>query len=866
MAKNDPGTGAGVDAAKVDQLLQTETGGRALTGPASVILFIVPLCWSLFQLWIASPLPFILNFGIFNSTEARSIHLAFAVFLAFSAFPMIKGVHANKVPVYDWILALAAAFSASYLFVFYNELSTRPGAPITMDLWVALGGLVLLLEATRRALGLPLTIVAAVFITYSLAGPYMPDVIAHKGVSLNKLASHQWLGTEGVFGVALGVSTSFVFLFVLFGALLERAGAGNYFIKVAYAMLGHMRSGPAKAAVVSSGLSGVISGSSIANVVTTGTFTIPLMKRVGFPATKAGAVEVAASTNGQLTPPIMGAAAFLMVEYVGISYLEVIKHAILPALISYVALIYIVHLEACKLKMEGIERPNRPSLAQRMLNWVVILIGLIVLTFAVYYGVGWTKDVLGEAAPWVLGPLLIAVYVGLVGYATRYPELEADDPNQEMGALPEVGPTVKTGLYYLLPVVVLVWCLTVERFSPQLSAFWATLFMIFIVITQRPLKTLFRSRGQVLREFASGFVGLAHSLATGARNMVGIGVATATAGIVVGTVTLTGIGLVMTEFVEFLSGGNLLLMLIFTAVISLILGMGLPTTANYIVVSTLMAPVIVTLGAQNGLLVPLIAVHLFVFYFGILADDTPPVGLAAYAAAAISGADPIRTGIQGFTYDIRTAILPFMFIFNTQLLLIGLTGWVDLLITVASAVTAMLVFSAATQGFWFTRSYKWESLLLLLITFTLFRPGFWWDMIYPPYEERQGSAIMEYVETVPVDDTTVFRVSGMGLDGSDVTTYVQLDIPAGGSAEERLSAVGLDVSDQGDVLAVNFVDFGSAAEDAGIEFGWNIEAVQAKLDRPPRELMFIPALLLLGLVAFGQLKRKAREDASPQTA
>ncbi|QFS86356.1 MULTISPECIES: TRAP transporter permease [unclassified Marinobacter] len=866
MAKNDPGTGAGVDAAKVDQLLQTETGGRALTGPASVILFIVPLCWSLFQLWIASPLPFILNFGIFNSTEARSIHLAFAVFLAFSAFPMIKGVHANKVPVYDWILALAAAFSASYLFVFYNELSTRPGAPITMDLWVALGGLVLLLEATRRALGLPLTIVAAVFITYSLAGPYMPDVIAHKGVSLNKLASHQWLGTEGVFGVALGVSTSFVFLFVLFGALLERAGAGNYFIKVAYAMLGHMRGGPAKAAVVSSGLSGVISGSSIANVVTTGTFTIPLMKRVGFPATKAGAVEVAASTNGQLTPPIMGAAAFLMVEYVGISYLEVIKHAILPALISYVALIYIVHLEACKLKMEGIERPNRPSLAQRMLNWVVILIGLIVLTFAVYYGVGWTKNVLGEAAPWVLGPLLIAVYVGLVGYATRYPELEADDPNQEMGALPEVGPTVKTGLYYLLPVVVLVWCLTVERFSPQLSAFWATLFMIFIVITQRPLKTLFRSRGQVLREFASGFVDLAHSLATGARNMVGIGVATATAGIVVGTVTLTGIGLVMTEFVEFLSGGNLLLMLIFTAVISLILGMGLPTTANYIVVSTLMAPVIVTLGAQNGLLVPLIAVHLFVFYFGILADDTPPVGLAAYAAAAISGADPIRTGIQGFTYDIRTAILPFMFIFNTQLLLIGLTGWVDLLITVASAVTAMLVFSAATQGFWFTRSYKWESLLLLLITFTLFRPGFWWDMIYPPYEERQGSAIMEYVETVPVDDTTVFRVSGMGLDGSDVTTYVQLDIPAGGSAEERLSAVGLDVSDQGDVLAVNFVDFGSAAEDAGIEFGWNIEAVQAKLDRPPRELMFIPALLLLGLVAFGQLKRKAREDASPQTA
>lgn len=866
MAKNDPGTGAGVDASKVEQVLQTETGGRALTGPAAVILFIVPVCWSLFQLWIASPLPFILNFGIFNSTEARSIHLAFAVFLAFSAFPMIKGVHANKVPIYDWVLALAAAFAASYLYVFYDALSQRPGAPTTMDLWVALGGLVLLLEATRRALGLPLTVVAAVFIAYSLAGPYMPDVISHKGVSLNKLASHQWLGTEGVFGVALGVSTSFVFLFVLFGALLERAGAGNYFIKVAYAMLGHMRGGPAKAAVVSSGLSGVISGSSIANVVTTGTFTIPLMKRVGFPATKAGAVEVAASTNGQLTPPIMGAAAFLMVEYVGISYLEVIKHAILPALISYVALIYIVHLEACKLKMEGVERLNRPTLAQRMLNWVVILIGLIVLTFAVYYGVGWTKGVLGEAAPWVLGPILVMIYVGLVGYATRFPELEEDDPDKEMNELPEVGPTVKTGLYYLLPVVVLVWCLTVERFSPQLSAFWATLFMIFIVITQRPLKAFFRKHGGLMSEFTGGISDLFHSLATGARNMVGIGVATATAGIVVGTVTLTGIGLVMTQFVEFLSGGNLLLMLIFTAVISLILGMGLPTTANYIVVSTLMAPVIVTLGAQNGLIVPLIAVHLFVFYFGILADDTPPVGLAAYAAAAISGADPIRTGVQGFTYDIRTAILPFMFIFNTQLLLIGLTGWFDLLVTVFSAVTAMLVFSAATQGFWFTRSRKWETLLLLLITFTMFRPGFWWDMIYPPNEERPGTAVMEYVADVPADGEVVLKVSGMALDGSDVTTYVELEIPGGETAQERLAGAGLEVSEQGGDLVVDFVNFGSAAEDAGIQFGWTIDAVQIELERPPKELMFIPALLLLGLVAFGQLRRKAREDAQPQPA
>ncbi|MEO9589729.1 MAG: TRAP transporter permease, partial [Marinobacter sp.] len=662
--------------------------------------------------------------------------------------------------------------------------------------------------------------------------------------------------------VALGVSTSFVFLFVLFGALLERAGAGNYFIQVAYAMLGHMRGGPAKAAVVSSGLSGVISGSSIANVVTTGTFTIPLMKRVGFPATKAGAVEVAASTNGQLTPPIMGAAAFLMVEYVGISYLEVIKHAILPALISYVALIYIVHLEACKLKMKGIERPNRPTLAQRMLNWVVILIGLSALTFIVYYGIGWLKVVLGEAAVWVLGPLLLLIYIGLVWYSTRFPELAQDDPESSMDTLPDVGPTVKTGLYFLLPVVVLVWCLTVERFSPQLSAFWATVFMIFIVITQQPLKAFFRKKGHFLAETKTGLVDLTLSLVTGARNMVGIGVATATAGIVVGTVTLTGIGLVMTQFVEFISGGNLLLMLVFTAIISLILGMGLPTTANYIVVSTLMAPVIVTLGAQNGLLVPLIAVHLFVFYFGILADDTPPVGLAAYAAAAISGADPIRTGVQGFTYDIRTAILPFMFIFNTQLLLIGLTGWVDLLVTVASAVTAMLVFSAATQGYWFTKSYKWESALLLLITFTLFRPGYWWDMVYPATQDRPGTEVIEHIENVPAGESLVVQASGMSLSGDEVSTYLSLELPAAESPEARLASAGLELSRQDDTMVVDFVGYGSQAENAGVSFGWTIDAVQVENERPPKELMFIPALILLGLVAFGQLRRRTPEEAS----
>ncbi|MAL97005.1 MAG: C4-dicarboxylate ABC transporter [Alteromonadaceae bacterium] len=844
---------------KIQDVLGTETGGRTGRGKTAVVLFAIPFAWSLFQLWIASPLPYMFDFGMVNSTESRAIHLAFAMFLAFTVFPMFRN-RSSHVPVYDWVLALLAAMAAGYLVVFYEELATRAGRNTTTDMAVAFAGILLLLEAARRSLGLPLTVIAAVFLTYSVAGPYMPDVIAHKGASWARLASHQWLTTEGVFGVALGVSTSFVFLFVLFGAFLEKAGAGNYFIKMAYSMLGHMRGGPAKAAVVASGLSGIVSGSSIANVVTTGTFTIPLMKKVGFPASKAGAVEVAASTNGQLTPPVMGAAAFLMVEYVGISYLDVVKHAILPALISYIALLYIVHLEAVKLNMRGITRVETPTLAQRLLVWGTVIVGMLALTLAVYYGIGWIKAWSPDYAVWIVAAGLVAIYVAVLGYASRFPGVNDELTAEQLETLPPVGPTVKAGLHFLLPVVVLVWCLTVERFSPGLSAFWAIVFLVFVIFTQRPLLVFFQKNGQFADAFRHGARDFSEGMVTGARNMIGIGVATAAAGIVVGTVTLTGIGLVMTEFVQFISGGNLLLILIFTAFICLILGMGLPTTANYIVVSTLMAPVIVALGAANGLVVPLIAVHLFVFYFGILADDTPPVGLAAYAAAAISGADPIRTGIQGFTYDIRTAILPFMFIFNNQLLLIGLTGWFDLTVTVVTAVIAMLVFAAATQRFWLVRCKWWEVVALLLIAFTLFRPGFWWDRIYPPTEVSPGVEVFERVQNTEPGETIRIQASGMDNMGSESTITFDLVLPEGDKPEERLQQAGLTLLRDGDRVVVEAVAYDSAPANAGLYFDWTIDSLITQTDRPPRELVFIPALALLGLMAFLQLRRRRAES------
>ncbi len=865
-AAADPAIDPTTDPDYRDFVAETETGARRPGGIAALVLTGVALAWALLQLWFASPLPFMFNFAIFNDTEQRALHLAFAIFLAFAAYPAFRTSPRSHVPVIDWIIALVAAFCAAYILFFYRDLAQRPGAPTQTDVWVSVVGMVLLLEATRRALGPPLMIVALVFLGYTFLGPYMPEVIAHRGASLNKGMSHYWLGSEGVFGVALGVSTTMVFLFVLFGALLERAGAGNYFIRVAFSLLGHLRGGPAKAAVVSSAMTGLISGSSIANVVTTGTFTIPLMKKVGLSPEKAGAVEVASSTNGQLTPPVMGAAAFLMVEYVGISYIEVMKHAILPALISYIALVYIVHLEALKLGLKGMEREVPWPVRSAIVQVVMSFFAMVILSFIVYYTMGWIGTLFGDWSGIVATVLALVAYVGLVKYAMGVPELKS---LEDVTMLPPPGPTIRAGLYYLLPVVVLVWNLMIERLSPGLSAFWAAVFMIIIIVTQRPLKSLLGRGGAMMHEAKEGLVDLREGLVAGSRNMIGIGVATAAAGIVVGTVTLTGVGLVMADFVDFISGGNLMLMLIFTAMISLLLGMGLPTTANYIVVATLMAPVIVTLASESGLLVPLIAAHMFVFYFGILADDTPPVGLAAFAAAAIAKSDPIKTGIQGFTYDMRTAILPFLFIFNTELLLIGVNTFLHAFVVFAFGVTAMFAFAAATQGHFLVRNRLWETLALLLVAFTLFRPGFWWDMIYPPLEGAPATEIAQIAERVPPGGQLRLVASGVTLEGQEVTRHIALRLGEAGSGQERVEAAGLTLSEgEGGVMIVDDVGFGSQAERAGLDFGWEIEEVQIQAERPPRQYMYIPALLLYGLIAWLQVRRRRREQhaSAPSTA
>jgi len=636
-----------------EELISELEGQRNFkSGKLYWLIAIIAFSWSLFQLY-ASYYPI-------NSTIVRSIHLSFGIVLAYLIYPAKKTKQNLKtIRWYDYILAIIAGLAVAYIAIDYVGISNRPGDYLERDIIVAIIGTIFLLEASRRVLGLALGIVAITFLLYDYFGQYMPELISHKGASLQKLAGQMYLTTEGIFGVPLGVSAGFVFLFVLFGSLLERAGAGEYFIKLAYAMLGKYSGGPAKASIVASGLTGIVSGSSTANVVTTGTFTIPLMKKSGMPAEKAAAVEVAASTNGQLMPPVMGAAAFIIAEFLGLSFSDVIISAAIPAVISYLGLLYIIHLEAQKLGLKG----------------------------------------------------------------------------EDESKLPKKWETFKSGLHYLVPVAYLMYVLIVLRESAQSAAFSAIWMLMVIMIIQHPFKAFLNKEKINLNHFKNGFVDIFHGMVMGAKNMVPIALATAVAGIVVGSITLTGLGQVLLDVVDTLADGNILIVLLLTAVISLILGMGLPTTANYIVVASLTAPVMISLAWDSDFLIPSIAAHLFVFYFGILADDTPPVGIAAYAAAGIAKSNPIKTGIQGFIYDMRTAILPFMFFFNTQLLLIDkvdeydantftfITNPLLILAIFITALAGMMAFSSATQGWFIKKANIIQRLLFLIVVPLMFVPN-----------------------------------------------------------------------------------------------------------------------------------------------
>jgi TRAP transporter 4TM/12TM fusion protein len=841
----------------LDQLVkEADLGGREPIGAVGQAIALIAGAWSLFQIWYASPLPFVLKFGILNDTEARSIHLAFAVFLAFLVFPAFKRSSRKVVPWGDWLLALVGAFCAAYLFTFYSDLATRPGKPTPMDLWVGGVGILIMMEATRRAMGLGMLMTIGLFLLYIFAGPLMPDSLAHKGASLQRFISHMWLTTEGVYGVPLGVSVQFIFLFVLFGTLLDRAGAGNFMTQVSLAILGHLRGGPAKVAVVSSALNGVVSGSSVSNVVSGGIFTIPLMKRTGYSGVKAGAIEAASSINGQLMPPVMGAAAFLMVEYVGIPYSEIIKHAALPAIISYIALFYIVHLEALKYDLQVLKRNHERTAVQAVLAWALGITGTVAVLGVVYYAIVLIKSLFGDAALPVIIAVGLVVYLALLYVSSRYPDIAIDDPKQPVIRLPETWPTVRAGLHFLIPIVVLLWCLSVEELSPATSAFWGTISAAGLVFLNPAVLGFFRKTQGFGAGLMQGLNDLWQALVLGARNMIGVAVACASAGVIVGAVTLTGMGLMLTDFVEAVSAGNILLMLLLTAMICLLIGAGVPTTANYILVATLMAPVIVELGARSDLVIPLIGVHLFVFYFGIMADVTPPVGLASYAAAAISGDNPNATGVQATLYSLRTAVLPFVFLFNPALLMIGVSSWWQVIVVSVSATAASLLFAAATMGWFRIKCCWWEIAALLLATFLLFRPDWLIDRFYPERLKMPAADIYKFAEKLKKDELLIVQISGDNVDGKAIKKTVAIPMGEGSTGREKIKSSGVTLAELGGDLEIANVKFGSRAKKLGVEQGFKIESVS--VDNPARPAdywSFIPAVLLAGLIWWLQGRR-----------
>ena len=753
---------------------------RNLTGLHLKIVGIIAVIWSLFQLWYASPFPFMFNIGMFKGRPARAIHLGFALTLAFLIYPISKR---RKISIFDILISFMAAFCCLYIYFFYDQLVDRGGILLSVTIWekfnlpieliIGSCGILILIEATRRVFGLPLVIIAVCFLLFSYFGRYAPEIISHGGLSLNRLVGFQWLDQEAIFGIPIGVSVDFIFLFVLFGALLETAGGGKYFLDLAFGMVGKMRGGPAKAAILGSGMTGLISGSSIANTVTTGTFTIPIMKKTGFSKEKAGAIEVSSSVNGQLMPPVMGAAAFVMTSFLGVTYFEVVKHAFLPAIISYVALFYISHLEALKLNLKGMDEVDIPNLKKTFLS----------------------------------------------------------------------------GLHFLIPIFVLVYMLVYLRFTASYSIFFATIALIivnlvYIVIKNQDFKEAIKTwYNQTLVGFQKG-----------ALNMVGVGIAIATAGIIVGAVGSTGLSTNLIIVIEFIAKDNVIILLFLTIILCLLLGMGLPTTANYVVVASLMATVLVDVGNASGFVFPLIAVHLFVFYFGLMADVTPPVGLASYAAAAISGGDPLKTGLQAFWYSLRTGILPIVFLFNHELLLIGIENiWHGLLVIITSLI-GILVFTSATQA-WFINRLRWyEIIIFLLISISLLAPEFVLNKFYPKYNYMDINKI--HLMKLDPNKEARFKVTRPSNYGERYKLFVIKKDTF--EIEYSLEQYGISLIKEDSRVIVDTLQWNGKAKKSGFETGDYISEFKLEnADRPNKGVIYPIAILLL--IIFGYLNSRRKE-------
>uniref|UniRef100_UPI003F4C30A9 TRAP transporter permease n=1 Tax=Brachyspira catarrhinii TaxID=2528966 RepID=UPI003F4C30A9 len=596
------------------------------------LIIVISVVFCLFQLYS------ILS-GKITAQIVRATHLSFVMLLAYLLFPMKKDMPKDKLPWYDVILAVIGAASWAYISFNFEALIRRAGIYTTTDVIIGIIGILLVFEACRRIVGLPILIISIVFIIYALFGAYAPGFLNHRGYSLQRLVSHLFYNTEGIMGTPIGASATFIFLFIFFGALLDKTGIGQFFIDICNAIAGGFDGGPAKVAVLTSAMFGTVSGSSVSNTVGTGSFTIPMMKSLGYRPEFAGAVEASASTGGQLMPPIMGAASFLMAESLGIPYMQVAKAAIIPAILYFTGIFIMVHLEAKKTGLKGLSRDSLPKIGELLMKkgYLVIPLATIIYFF-----------VLGKTA----------IYAGLMGI-------------------------IAAGLVAIVNSIV-------------------------DIIMKR--------------QVSFGFKDLIDVFVNAARNIISVAVACAMAGVIIGVITLTGLGLKIGAGLISISGGIPLLLLFLTMVSSIILGMGVPTTANYLITSTIAASAIIGLGYEP------LAAHMFVFYFGIIADVTPPVALAAMAGAAIAKSDPLKTGIEATKLSIGAFIIPYMFIFNPDILMIN-TTIADVIPILITSLIGMFGVSAGLEGYVFRKCKAYERILFIIAGLLSIYPEFYSDII-----------------------------------------------------------------------------------------------------------------------------------------
>ena len=607
-----------IDVEKILEKYDRESASRTLSTFWQNVVRFVCIAFSLFQLYTAA-------FGVFEAQIQRAIHLGFALVLVYLLYPARLSKRKEGVKWLDVLFALLGLALGAYVVVEYTDLMMRAGLPTTGDIVFGALCILLVLEASRRVVGIPITIVAMFFLAYAYWGPYFPGMFAHRGFSYTRIITHMYVTTEGILGMPVGVAATFVYMFILFGAFLHKTGLGKFFIDLALAATGHRIGGPAKVAVLASGFFGTISGSSVANTVTTGTFTIPLMKSIGYKPEFAGAVEAAASTGGQLMPPIMGAAAFVMSQFIGIAYIEIAIAAALPALLYYLAVGFMVHMEAKRLGLQGIPKNRLPNL----------------------------KKVLSE------------------------------------------------GWHLLIPLFVIVYLL-VQGYTPLRAALVCIVVTVAIAMMKKSTRLNVKD--------------ILDALESGARSAIGVSAACACAGIIIGVVTLTGVGLKIANGIVVLSGGSFFLTLFLTMIASIILGMGLPTTAKYIVLASMAAPAIMKFG------VPIMAAHLFIFYFGIVADLTPPVALVSYAAAGIAQSNPMKTGFTGLRLAMAGFLIPYIFVYNPGILLIDTTP-LDVVLIAATSILGAFSLALAGSGFWMRPLNIIERLVLFGSAISLIFPG-----------------------------------------------------------------------------------------------------------------------------------------------